>query len=111
MKSWSTVIVSGLAVGFAAYAGYLSMENSRLKALLSETLKVEKRITVDGVTEAVEEVAENAEEIEQLEGEAILPSSRNVAGRRERCGTETRGQSGSVGKAWRLLMIRSCGWT
>lgn len=65
MKSWSTVIVSGLAVGFAAYAGYLSMENSRLKALLAETPKVEKRITVDGVTEAVEEVAENAEEIEQ----------------------------------------------
>jgi len=65
MKSWSTVIVSGLAVGFAAYAGYLSMENSRLKALLAETPKVEKPITVDGVAEAVEEVVENAEEIEQ----------------------------------------------
>lgn len=65
MKPWSTVIVSALAVGLAAYAGYLSIENSRLKALLAETQKVEMPITFDGVAETAEEVVETAEEIEQ----------------------------------------------
>ena len=65
MKPWSTIIVSALAVGFAAYAGYLSMENLRLKALLAETQKVEKPITADVVAETTEKVVEIAEEIEQ----------------------------------------------
>lgn len=65
MKSCSTLIVPALAVGFAAYAGFLSMENSRLKALLAETPKVEKPITAESVAEVAEEVVEITEEIEQ----------------------------------------------
>ncbi|MAM92355.1 MAG: hypothetical protein CMI15_12915 [Opitutaceae bacterium] len=65
MKSWPIVIVSALAVVFAAYAGYLSMENSRLKAMLAEIPKDEKTAAVDDIAEAAEEVIERAEEIEQ----------------------------------------------
>lgn len=86
MKPWSTVIVSALAVGFAAYAGYLSMENLRLKALLAETQKVEKPITVDGVAETTEELVEIAEEIEQPRRRGDFAEFENMSSdeRRER---------------------------
>ena len=57
MKSSPIVIVSALAVVFAAYAGYLSMENSRLKAMLAEIPKDEKTAAVDDIAEAAEAVS------------------------------------------------------
>ena len=114
MKSWSTVIVSALAVGFAAYAGYLSMENSRLKALLAETPKVEKPITVDSVAEAAEEVVEIAEEIERPRMRGDFAEFENMSPKRDekdlRNG-DARPERLSWKGLWRLLMIRSCGWT
>lgn len=64
MKSWYTVTLSILAVAFAAYAGYLSMENSRLKEMLADLPKVDDAVTVEDIEEAAQEVVENVEEIE-----------------------------------------------
>ena len=110
MKPWSTVIVSALAVGLAAYAGYLSIENSRLKALLAETQKVEMPITFDGVAETTEEVVETAEEIEQPRRRGILPSSRTcrrMRGEKDLRNGDARPERLRWKGLWRLLMIRS----
>jgi len=86
MKSWPTVILSVLAVAFAAYAGYLSMENSRLKATLSELSKADHAVAAEDINEAAQEVVENVEESERLRRDPDFAEFENLSPeeRRER---------------------------
>lgn len=54
MKRWPTVILSLIAIVFAAYSGYLNMENQRLKKVLAlaETTPREEEANVEELEEA-----------------------------------------------------------
>ena len=64
MKHWSTVILSVLLVGFAAYSGYLSMENSSLKRQLANMSLAPEPVRERSAQGAIE-VAVSEEDAEQ----------------------------------------------
>lgn len=68
MKRWTTSVLSVLLIGFAAYSGYLSMENRSLKRQLANMALVPESMRSNPVQDAVE-VASTAEGAERgIEG-------------------------------------------
>lgn len=67
MKRWSTAILSVLLIGFAAYSGYLSMENRSLKAQLENRSLAAAPVKATAPQET-EAVVDAADEVPALEG-------------------------------------------